>query len=303
MTLLSRLWIYQAERFPLIRNTPLLIVFAAASINVSAILAGRPLPSFWAYVVAAILTIGIFFQMRVADEVKDAEDDARYRPERPIPRGLVSLGLIIRLGVGLVPIMALAAWGWTTGTFALLLLVWFWLALMTFEFGVPKWLKARPVLYLVSHMAIMPLIDLMLTGIEWTAGGAPAPALTLFLALSFLNGCILEIGRKLKAPESEREGVETYSGLWGPETAVSVWAAILIAALITLISLGAAMGATTAVAVAGAAGFTAAFATGLTYRRNPTLTAEKAVDALSGLWVLICYAAAGFLPLWFGATP
>jgi hypothetical protein len=27
---------------------------------------------------------------------------------------------------------------------------------MSFEFGVPDWLKARPVLYLVSHMAIMP---------------------------------------------------------------------------------------------------------------------------------------------------
>ena len=31
-----------------------------------------------------------FFQLRACDEVKDAEDDRRYRPERPIPRGLVS---------------------------------------------------------------------------------------------------------------------------------------------------------------------------------------------------------------------
>ena len=31
---------------------------------------------------------------------------------------------------------------------------------MTAEFFVPEWLKARPFLYLVSHMAIMPFIDL-----------------------------------------------------------------------------------------------------------------------------------------------
>jgi hypothetical protein len=71
------------------------------------------------------------------------------------------------------------------------------------------------VLYLLSHMAIMPLIDLLLTGIEWLPGRA-ASGLWMFLALSFVNGCVLEIGRKLWAPENEIAGVDTYSGLWGP---------------------------------------------------------------------------------------
>jgi len=33
----------------------------------------------------------MFLQLRIADEFKDAAEDARWRPCRPVPRGLVSL--------------------------------------------------------------------------------------------------------------------------------------------------------------------------------------------------------------------
>jgi 4-hydroxybenzoate polyprenyltransferase len=95
LALPQRLWIYQRERFPLGRTAVLIAVFSAASISVSAHLAGRALPPWPAFLVAFIVTLVIFFQMRACDEVKDAEDDARYRPERPVPRGLVS-GPVVR---------------------------------------------------------------------------------------------------------------------------------------------------------------------------------------------------------------
>ena len=176
MSLLKTLWTYQSERFPLAKTVPLLAVFSAASINVSAFLAGRDLPELPTYLTGFALALILFFQMRVADEVKDAEDDAKYRPERPIPRWLVSLRTIVICGLATIPIavlIALPASGLT-----LLLLTWAWLAAMTFEFGVPEWLKARAVLYLLSHMAIMPLIDLLLTGLEWRPSGGPARALS-----------------------------------------------------------------------------------------------------------------------------
>ena len=114
---------------------------------------------------------------------------------------------------------------------------------MTVEFFVPDWLKARPILYLVSHMAIMPLLDLFVTGAEWLpASGRPASALVLFLALSFVNGCVLEIGRKIWAPDNEREGVETYSGLWGVQGASAVWIAMTGLSFLLLIGVGLATG-------------------------------------------------------------
>ncbi len=295
--LLKRLWIYQAERFPLAKTVPLLAVFSAASLNVSALLAGRELPGALAYGVAAVLALGLFFQMRVCDEVKDLEDDTRYRPERPIPRGLVSLGTIVWLGVAVAAAMLTLAALWSGGTLLLLLVVWGWLGLMTLEFGVPSWLKARPMLYLLSHMAIMPLIDLLLTGIEWTVAGPPSGWLWLFLALSFVNGCVLEIGRKVWAPESERDGVETYSALWGPRRAVQVWLGTVVLAFGLLVLLGTVMGHAGAFALVGALGLLAVGGSAAGFLRTSTPRWQGRVDAMAGVWVLICYATAGFLPL------
>lgn len=294
---LSALWTYQAERFPLAKTAPLLAVFSAASICVSAELAGRPLPGFGAFIAGFVIAMALFFQMRVCDECKDLADDRLYRPDRPIPRGLVSLRLIVSLGLGTVPVAILAAWLWHPPVLWLLALVWAWLIGMSFEFGVPTWLKARPILYLVSHMAIMPLIDLLLTGMEWMPGGGAAPGLWMFLALSFINGCVLEIGRKLWAPENEIEGVDTYSGLWGPRRAAMIWAVMVGLSFALLLGLGLATGSFFVALLFGgaAAGFSVVSALG--YARSPTPSAQKRMDTVAGLWVFACYAIAGFAPL------
>ncbi|MCX7644633.1 MAG: UbiA family prenyltransferase [Rhodobacteraceae bacterium] len=303
MNLARRLWAYQAERFPLLRTVPLLAVFSAAAVNVSAVLAGRSLPGPGAYATAFVLAFVLFFQMRAADEVKDAEDDRRFRPERPIPRGLVSLRLIVGLAAAAVPPAVAAAWAWHPPLLWLLALAWAWLALMTAEFLAPAWLKARPILYLVSHMAILPLIDLLLTAVEWLPGGGPDPALALFLALSFVNGCVLEIGRKLKAPGNERPGVETYSALWGPARAARIWT-FCVAAAAALVALnGLALGIPGPAALAAGLGLAAAALPARRYASAPTPAAETALDAASGLWVLLAYATLGFLPLAAGGAP
>lgn len=303
MTLLHRLWIYQAERFPLVKTVPLLACFSAASITLSAVLSGRSLPGLCAYVIGFFLVFILFFQLRVADEVKDGEDDAKYRPERPIPRGLVTLRLIVSLGLVTIPLGIILALMHGAGLIWLLLLTWAWLTAMTFEFGVPALLKARPVLYLLSHMAIMPLIDLLLTGIEWLPFGSAAPALWLFIALSFSNGCVLEIGRKLWVPENERIGVDTYSGLWGPKRAANIWLIFVGISAGLLLGVGVATGFTLAFALIALAGVAVCVNTARRYTTHLTPKAEKQMDTIAGLWVFGCYATAGFLPLALGGLP
>jgi hypothetical protein len=298
LSVLQRLWIYQRERFPLARTALLLAVFTAASINVSAHLAGRPLPPWPSYLVAFAVGLIFFFQLRACDEIKDAEDDRLYRPERPIPRGLVSLGLIVGLAIAAVPVATLVTAALDLHLLWLLALVWSWMALMTAEFFAPHWLKARPFLYLVSHMLIMPLIDLFVTACEWlTVSGRPPAGLWLFLALSFLNGCVLEIGRKIYAPANERTGVETYSALLGPRNATLLWCAILVAAFAFLIAVAVAIGAPRLVSAVGFVGLVACLACGFLFLRAPDAAAQSRIDTMSGLWVLICYGAAGFAPL------
>jgi 4-hydroxybenzoate polyprenyltransferase len=300
MTLLARLWIYQSERFPLKKTVPLLLVFSAASICVSARLADRPLPEWPAFVVGFVLAMALFFQMRVCDEFKDAEDDRRYRPERPIPRGLVSPAEVLGLGLLTLPLAVVAAWAWSPPVLWCLLLVWVWLAAMTAEFGVPAWLKARPVLYLVSHMAIMPLIDLLLTSIEWQPAGGAAAELWLFLTLSFVNGCVLEIGRKLWSPENEIDGVDSYSGLWGYRRAATLWLGCVALSLVFLVATGFATGVGWLTLGVGVAAVLPCGLAARSYMRAPSPKAQERMDTVAGLWVFFCYATAGFLPFLVG---
>jgi len=296
--LLRRLWTYQAERFPVFKTATLLAAFSAASINVSAMLAGRPLPGIATYAVAFIVLFIIFFQLRACDEVKDAEDDRRFRPERPIPRGLVTQRLIVGIAAGLVPVASLAAFALSPWMLLPLGAVWLWLALMTAEFGVPEWLKARPLLYLISHMLIMPLIDFFVTGCEWLVrSGTPQAALWLFLALSFVNGCVLEIGRKLYAPQNERPGVETYTALYGVKRASAMWIACLTLSLALLAAVGFAVAAPKSIIAAGLIAYAAATALALHFRKSPDGRTQEMIDAAAGLWVFVCYMSAGFLPL------
>jgi 4-hydroxybenzoate polyprenyltransferase len=300
---LQRLWIYQAERFPLFRTAILLVAFTAASISVSAHLAHRALPGLWTFVVAACVALIFFFQMRACDEVKDHDDDCKYRPERPVPRGLVALRSIVVLALCLAGLAVLLTMTLTPWLLVLLALVWFWLALMTAEFFVPQWLQARPFLYLASHMTILPLIDLFVTGTEWLPyDNWPPQGLWLFLALSFLNGCVLEIGRKVWAPENEREGVETYSRLLGPRRAAQLWIAASAAALLLLIAMSFAVGAPRLVSVIGILAFAVVAVSGWRFINHPSADGQKRIDTLAGLWVLVCYGAAGFAPFASGAV-
>lgn len=301
LPLLQRLWIYQGERIPLVKTSVLLAIFSAASINVSALLAGRDLPGWPAYLAAFLVSLVIFIQLRACDEYKDGRDDQRYRPERPIPRGLVSLRLILGIGFVLVPFAVLVTFTYHPPLLILLALVWLWLGLMTVEFFVPDWLKARPILYLVSHMAIMPLLDLFVTGAEWLrSDSGPAPALALFLILSFANGCVLEIGRKIWTPENEREGVDTYSALWGVPRAITVWIAMTGVSFVLLLLVGFATGHLLATGLPGLVMLIIVWWSAFAMRSTPSDKHQARLETMSGLWVFVCYAAAGFAPLLAG---
>ena len=79
---------------------------------VLALLRGQPGLAPLASLVVAFVTCLIFFlQLRIADEFKDFEEDSRYRPYRPVPRGLVTLrelAMLFVLGAALQLILALA---------------------------------------------------------------------------------------------------------------------------------------------------------------------------------------------------
>lgn len=229
-SILKRSWIYQKERFPVFTYAIMVLSFTFSAASYSRIC--RQADGFvdiTKFITGVITSFGFFFLLRVFDEFKDAEDDARYRPYRPVPRGLVTLREVgwagaITIGIQLVlnaVIMPTMLWAY----FVALL----YMGLMTKEFFVAKWLKAHPITYMLSHMLIMPLIDLYTTGLDWINANASAPkGLIFFLVVTFFNGIVIEFGRKIRAPEAEEEGVDTYSALYGHKRATIIWLLLLL---------------------------------------------------------------------------
>ncbi len=303
----ARLWAYQAERFPLVKHGVLIAAFGASATCLSALLRGGA-PSVLAIVVAVLVLFGFFFQLRVADEHKDNEDDTKFRPERPVPRGLVTLAelRVVAIGVGVTQVALTVALDWRL--LGPLLLVWAWMAVMTKEFFVPAWLKKRPIIYMVSHMAIMPLIDLYATACDWLPAGVALHenfGLTLgaFLLLSLVNGSVIEIARKSWAPEMERDGVETYSRLWGAQRAGIVVMALLLAglALSAFINVRSDAGVVVLVGLMLVTMFAAW--TAIDYAGAPAARQVKQMETGTAVFVLGNYLLLGVIPLLMSLLP
>ena len=296
-----RRWIvYQRERFPLVAHAPLIAAFSISAVCYSSLLRGRvALPPAGALLVAFGTALLFFLQLRIADEFKDVEDDARYRPYRPVPRGLVSLRELAWLAAGAAVVqLALALW-FEPALVRFLLLAWVYLALMTREFFAAAWLKARPIAYMASHMIILPLIDLYATACDWWPAGLrrPPAGIGWFLAVSYCNGMVVEIGRKIRAPHDEETGVDTYSALWGAERAAMAWAGAVAGTALCAWQAAEAIGTGRAMAVFLSTAVAACAAAAIAYARQPTTRSARVVEHMAGVWTLLMYLSLGAVPL------
>jgi len=229
---MKRWWIYQKERFPVFANGLLIAAFSACAVSYAALLTGGPAPQVPAFLVAFISCFLFFLQLRIADEFKDKEEDARYRPYRPVPSGLVTFGELRVVFIGAAVIQIVLAWWHAPQLVWILFFAWVYLALMSVEFFARDWLVVRPITYLWTHMLIMPIVDLHATAAYWVPQGLrPELSLFPFLAASFCNGLVIELGRKIRQPDAEEEGVPTYSKLWGRRGAVVTWVCCAVATL------------------------------------------------------------------------
>lgn len=225
----KRLWAFLCERFPL-PSQGLLIVSYYSSNQFLAHSLDRPGEAMrytvWS-LAGAVTLLCLFFHLRVLDEHKDYDDDCRHYPHRVLQRGLVTLRDLRILGwcavlVGFVLSFlrgpgALVSYG-VTIAFSLLMLK---------EFFVRDWLRRHFLVYATSHMLIMPLFALVVwsfaTGKHlWEAPGW----FWLYAFVGFFVAFNWEISRKIRAPEQEIEGVDSYTKIFG--TYGAAWAVLAV---------------------------------------------------------------------------
>jgi len=296
---IKRFYQYQKERFPFLANIVLIAAFTFSALSYSRISRGvEGFVSLKLYLIGAFTTVTLFLLVRIFDEHKDAEDDAKFRKELPVPRGLVTLkelrNVAILVLIGQIVINAI----FVPKMLFLFFLAFGYLCFMGKEFFIGEWLKKRQLIYVFSHMLIIPLIDTYASGLDWLMEGAnPPKGLLFFFGVSFMNGIVLEFGRKIRVPEKEKEGVVTYSAMYGANKASLLW---MLSLFVTLVfSLGAAFyagyGKIECIVLIGF--FIVCSLPALFFIKNKTAKLSKMIEYASAAWTLVMYLTLGGIPM------
>ena len=258
--------IYLNERFPLRKNSIFVLIFTLSGYIYTGLLYNSKIinqifskeikvPMPWHKIVALFIIIFMFFlQLRITDEFKDYEEDLKYRAYRPVQRGVITLKALGKIGIATVIIQIILAYVIDFKIIYFMIIVWFYMFLMTKEFFIKEWLTKRILIYALSHVVIMIFITLVIVNatqyiilgeaenifkfgaLQWYRHNIDIALIPLF-TLNYLNGIVLEIGRKTRRADEEEHGVQTYSKLWGKKKA-AVILSLLFAVEYFLVILG-----------------------------------------------------------------
>ena len=260
--------IYLNERFPLGKNSFFVLIFTLSGYIYTELLYNskiiKPIllkeisrasllwdkeidkvPIIWYKLLPLFIIIFMFFfQLRITDEFKDYEEDLKYRSYRPVQSGIISLKTLRKIGIATVIVQIILAYVINPKLIYFMLLVWIYMFLMTKEFFIKNWLTERILIYALSHVVIMIFITLVIvkgTGYILESHFLETLYLSLekyeknifiglipLFALNYLNGIVLEIGRKTRKNDEEENGVQTYSKLWGRKKAVIILSLLFI---------------------------------------------------------------------------
>lgn len=214
----ARIFAYLAERFPLLAHGILILSFYSSNQFLAHALLqpGESMRYDLKSLMGYITLLCFFLHLRIFDDHKDYVDDCRHFPDRVLQRGIVSLNelkVVCGLAIGLELLVASLA-----GVPALIsvLVVLAFSVLMLKEFFVRDWLKRHFLVYVCSHMFVMPLLAMLVFSFAtgrflWQAPGW----YWLYAFVGFFVAFTWEISRKLRAPEEEIDGVDSYTKLFG----------------------------------------------------------------------------------------
>ena len=213
-----RLHAYLWERFPLLANGLLILSFYSSNQFLAQALSqpGEPMRYDLSSLLGCIAILCFFLHMRIFDDHKDYAADCRHYPDRVLQRGVVTLRELKMLAaVAIACEFALAA---ICGPAALLawLVAFAFSLLMLKEFFVGDWLKQRFLLYASVHMLIMPLLAMTIWSFATNQYFWQIPSwFWLYSLVSYFLAFNWEVSRKIRAPEDEVEGVDSYTRLFG----------------------------------------------------------------------------------------
>jgi 4-hydroxybenzoate polyprenyltransferase len=299
----NRWWIYQEERFPFAAYAPVVAAFSFAAVAYSA-LARASLPGYRQIVAAFGASFLFFLQLRLADDFKDFADDSRCRPYRPVPRGLVKQWEVAYAWAGCLVLQLLLALSLSWRLLPLLGITSAYMLIMSNKhlvrvLGLENWVKRHAALYRATGPVIVALIFLYASACDWVVAGyfIPPGGLVSIIAANYFSGMVMEIGRKIRVPDDEEHGVETYSILWGRRKAVLAWLAVMTAAAVAAYIAGYNIHYPQALASLMVLVLIASVIAAVVFLAHSKTGQGRWIEAMSRIWALVMYLSLGALPV------
>jgi 4-hydroxybenzoate polyprenyltransferase len=213
-----RLAAYLAERFPVLGHGVLICAYYSSNQFLARVLTepGRPMRYDLSSLLGALTLFLFFFHLRVFDEHKDYAEDCVHYPQRVLQSGLITLRDLKILGGVAMALEILCAALRGPAVLAAWAVAFVFSVLMLKEFFVRGWLKRHFLVYAVTHLLVMPFLSL--TVFSFATGRWPWQAPLWFWMYAWVGFFVTfnwEVSRKIRAPEDEIEGVETYTRIFG----------------------------------------------------------------------------------------
>lgn len=180
-----------------------------------------------------LATTLFFFRLRLFDEVKDMESDAVHHPERPLPRGMLSKNEVIRFAFVFMVVEVILFSYYGLWAFGGALVVSIYSLIMYKEFFIKKWLRAHLTTYAITHTFVVVLMSLTIFTALFSESIIKIPGVLIYFSFAgwFLFN-IFEFGRKTFASQEEKEGIKSYSKIFGRIGAVLLVLAMVILSII-----------------------------------------------------------------------
>jgi 4-hydroxybenzoate polyprenyltransferase len=204
-TFLKRFNVYQKERFPFVVLLSTTIAVALSSSTVT----GENTD--WEKIIAAsIIGLAYLFHIRVIDEIRDRDHDIIYYPNRPIPRGIISLSelkLMDWCAMGIIIFIAIESNALAASLASLCLIYSFFASK---EFFLEAKIKSKFFFYNAINLLQMIFLQFLVYSLffpEWYE----ITIVWIHWLFIVANIILLEVLRKIKIAKEESLGKDTYS--------------------------------------------------------------------------------------------
>jgi len=167
-----------------------------------------------------------FLMVRITDEFKDYEDDCKYRPYRPVPRGLITLKELKVLFIICALLQVVITFIFNRSGLILLAIVWVFSGLLSKDFFIKKFIDRHMLFGVFLDELLMPVLVLYLSSFiifpDMCMEALVFSNLGYILLISYLVSWTVEIARKIRCKEDEEEGVKTYTAVFGIGKAILI---------------------------------------------------------------------------------